>query len=112
MEGFEHRTFMKCAGTSGAGIALGATLGTASVGNTISFLSAPADTIFHNGKVLTVDKSFSIAQAVAIKDGIIAAVGTNDEISKWWGQETVEIDLQGKTVTPGLIDGHPHMAVG
>ncbi len=70
-----------------------------------------ADTILCNGKVLTVDKDFSIAEAVAIKDGLVAAVGTNDQISKWWGTELKEIDLAGKTVIPGIIDGHPHLAV-
>jgi predicted amidohydrolase YtcJ len=70
-----------------------------------------ADTILCNGKVLTVDEDFSIAEAVAIKDGLIAAVGTNDQISKWWGTKSKEIDLAGKTVIPGIIDGHPHLAV-
>src|SRR5262245_23213642 len=70
-----------------------------------------ADTILRNGKIVTVDRDFSIAEAVAIKDGFIAAVGTNDQISKWWGPDTQEIDLAGKTVIPGIIDGHPHLAV-
>src|SRR5262245_35380532 len=70
-----------------------------------------ADTVLCNGKVVTVDNDFSIAEAVAIKDGLITAVGTNDQISKWWGTETKEIDLAGKTVIPGIIDGHPHLAV-
>src|SRR5215813_6627642 len=70
-----------------------------------------ADTILRNGKVLTVDQDFSIAQAVAIKDGLIAAVGSNDQIAKWRGAATQYIDLAGKTVIPGIIDGHPHLAV-
>jgi predicted amidohydrolase YtcJ len=70
-----------------------------------------ADTILRNGKVLTVDQGFSIAQAVAIKDGLIAAVGSNDAIARWRGGATQEIDLGGKTVIPGIIDGHPHLAV-
>ena len=70
-----------------------------------------ADTILCNGKIFTVDKDFSIAEAVAIKDGLVAAVGTNDQISKWWGTESKEIDLASKTVVPGIIDGHPHLAV-
>jgi predicted amidohydrolase YtcJ len=70
-----------------------------------------ADTILSNGKILTVDKDFSIAEAIAIKDGIIAAVGTNDQMSRWRGTETKEIDLAGKTVVPGIMDGHPHLAV-
>jgi predicted amidohydrolase YtcJ len=69
-----------------------------------------ADTILCNGKILTVDTEFSIAEAVAIKDGLIAAVGTNHQISKWWGADTKEIDLAGRTVVPGIIDAHPHLA--
>ena len=70
-----------------------------------------ADIILCNGKIVTVDKDFSTAEAVAIKDGLVAAVGTNYEISSWWGTETKEFDLAGKTAIPGIIDGHPHLAV-
>jgi predicted amidohydrolase YtcJ len=105
-----RRAVLKGAGVGGAGLVLGAARGTDSFGAT-SFLSAPADTILLNGKILTVDQNFSIAQAIAIKDGMIAAVGTNDEISRWWGADTLEIDLQHKTVIPGIIDGHSHLAV-
>jgi len=68
-----------------------------------------ADLILHNGKVLTVDDNFTIAQAVAIAGNKIIAVGTNDEVLKKAGPNTQKIDLQGKTVTPGLIDSHRHM---
>lgn len=68
-----------------------------------------ADMILYNGKVVTVDKHFSIAQAVAVKDGVIVAVGKNDQILKLSSPETKRIDLQGKTVIPGLIDAHAHM---
>src|SRR5262252_9767397 len=70
-----------------------------------------ADIILCNGKIVTVDKDFSTSEAVAIKDGLVAAVGTNYEISSWWGTETKEFDLAGKTAIPGIIDGHPHLAV-
>src|SRR6185503_20134759 len=68
-----------------------------------------ADTILFNGKVLTVDKDFSIAQAVAIRDGRFLAVGSNNEVRKTSGPTTRMIDLRGRTVIPGLIDGHAHM---
>src|SRR5262249_55008652 len=70
-----------------------------------------ADTILCNGKVVTVDNDFSIAEAVAIKDGLIAAVGTNDQISKWWATEPKKIVLAGKTVMRGITAAHPHLAV-
>lgn len=69
---------------------------------------AAADTILVNGKIVTVDDRFTIAQAVAIKDGRIVAVGKTAEIVKLAGAGTKKIDLKGKTVIPGLIDNHSH----
>ena len=67
-----------------------------------------ADTILINGKVLTVDGQFSIREALAIRDGKIAAVGRSAEIRKLAGPKTRIIDLEGRTVIPGLIDSHIH----
>ncbi len=67
------------------------------------------DTILVNGKILTVDERFSIAQAVAIGDGRILTVGTNKDVEALAGRATRRIDLQGKTVVPGLIDNHMHL---
>ena len=69
--------------------------------------SAP-DTILFNGKIITVDDRFSIAQAVAIRGERFSAVGTNDEITKLAGPNTRRIDLRGRAVTPGFIDNHAH----
>jgi adenine deaminase len=71
--------------------------------------SAP-DLILYNGKIITVDSSFSIAQAVAIRSGRFVAVGTDDAVRRTAGASTKSIDLQGRTVIPGLIDGHLHNA--
>jgi predicted amidohydrolase YtcJ len=68
-----------------------------------------ADLILCNGKIITVDRDFSIAQAVAVKDGLIMAVGKNGQIRKLTGPKTTKIDLKGKTVIPGLMDAHAHM---
>ncbi|MEE8348379.1 MAG: amidohydrolase family protein, partial [Acidobacteriota bacterium] len=68
-----------------------------------------ADTILYNGKVLTVDAQFSVAEAVAVKDDRILAVGTSQDVLKLAGSNTLRIDLEGKTVTPGLIHTHVHM---
>jgi predicted amidohydrolase YtcJ len=67
-----------------------------------------ADTVLVNGKVLTVDTQFSTREALAVRDGKIAAVGSNAEIRKLSGPKTVVVDLQGRTVIPGLIDSHMH----
>jgi predicted amidohydrolase YtcJ len=74
-----------------------------------SIAKETADTILHNGKIITVDKDFSIAQAVAVKDGMIMAVGKNSQILKLSGPKTKKIDLKRKTVIPGLTDAHAHM---
>ncbi len=68
-----------------------------------------ADTVLYNGKVLTVDSNFTIAQAVAVRGNRITAVGTNDEVLRLAGPNTLRIDLKGKTVTPGLIHTHIHL---
>ncbi len=68
-----------------------------------------ADTVLLNGNVITVDPQDTIAQAVAIKDGLIQAVGSNEDIGALMGGKTKSIDLAGQSVTPGLIDPHNHM---
>jgi len=71
---------------------------------------AYADMVLYNGKVLTVDESFSVAEAVAIRDGKFLAVGETARILAMAGPNTRKIDLLGKTVTPGFIDTHLHQA--
>ena len=73
-----------------------------------AFAAETADTILVNGKVVTVDDRFTIAQAVAIRGGRIIAVGRNDDVRKLAGAQTREIDAGGRTVIPGLIDNHAH----
>ena len=75
----------------------------------------PAELIVHNGKVVTLDAKSTVAEAVAVRDGKILAVGTNAEILKLKGDKTRIIDAGGKTVLPGLYDSHVHptgVAVG
>jgi predicted amidohydrolase YtcJ len=68
----------------------------------------PADLIIHHAKVLTVDAKFRVAQAVAIKDGRILAVGDNEPVLKLKGAKTRIIDADGRVVLPGLYDSHVH----
>jgi len=70
--------------------------------------SAP-DLVLSNGKIITVDERFSIAQAVAIKGDRIVSVGSTQDITRLAGPGTRRIDLRGRAVTPGLIDNHMHL---
>src|SRR5262245_20081500 len=71
-----------------------------------------ADTILVNGHVVTVDKAFSIAEAIAIADGKFLAVGTNAAIRRTASPGTMVIDLHVLTMIPGLSDDHLHDACG
>ena len=64
-----------------------------------------ADLIFLNGRIATQDERRSVVQALAIKDGRILATGSGAEIRGYQGRS---IDLNGRTVIPGLIDSHSH----
>lgn len=70
--------------------------------------ATPADLVLTNGKILTVDATDSVAQAVAIAGGKIVAVGTTDAVEPYIGSKTNVVDLRGMTATPGLIDTHVH----
>ena len=72
-------------------------------------LCAQSDLILTNGKIITVDERFSIAQAVAIRGDRVVATGTDQEIARLAGPNTRRIDLKGKAVIPGLIDNHMHL---
>ncbi|HPJ66523.1 MAG TPA: amidohydrolase [Desulfobacteraceae bacterium] len=69
-----------------------------------------ADIVLYNGKILTVDKKFTIAQAVAINKDRIIAVGTSKQILALEKKgKTERVNLKGKTVVPGLIESHAHL---
>jgi len=68
-----------------------------------------ADIVFKNGTVYTVDNDNTTAEAVAVKDGMIIAIGSSSDISKYEGDGTEVVDLDGKTMTPGFIESHGHL---
>ncbi len=70
-----------------------------------------ADTILVNGRVFTLDARETVAQAVAIRDGLILKTGSSDVIRALAGPATRIVDLKGRTLTPGLIDTHNHLSV-
>jgi len=72
-----------------------------------------ADQIYINGHILTVDANNAVVEAIAVKGGKILAVGNSATISQLKGAQTEVIDLKGKTLIPGFIDGHSHfMSLG
>ena len=67
-----------------------------------------SDIVLINGKIITVDAKDSIVQALAIHNGKIASIGSNEKIMALAAKNAKVIDLRGRTVTPGLIDTHCH----
>ena len=72
----------------------------------------PADLVMLNGGIYTVDSQRSWAQAAAIDDGVIVAVGTNEEIGAYVGNDTEVVDLEGRMAMPGIHDSHVHPLEG
>ncbi|MGH9333319.1 MAG: amidohydrolase [Vicinamibacteria bacterium] len=68
-----------------------------------------ADLVLSNGKIITVDDRFTIAEAVAIRGERILAVGASADLARLAGPGTLRIDLEGRAVIPGLIDNHMHL---
>jgi predicted amidohydrolase YtcJ len=107
-----RRLFLKKAGAvAGTAAATGLATNPPSAGQTVPAGPAvrSADLILSNAKVITVDRDFTIAQAIAVAGDRILAVGRNDTMAAHTGPETRVVDLKGRTVTPGLIDGHAHL---
>lgn len=72
-----------------------------------------ADLVLRNGNVVTLDESMSPATAIATRGSKIVAVGDNEEVDRLIGDATQVIDLEGRTVIPGFIEGHGHfMSLG
>lgn len=71
-------------------------------------LQGNADLLLINGNIITVDAKDFVAQALAIQNGKIVAVGSNDQVRKHAAKDVRIIDLHGRTATPGMIDSHCH----
>ena len=74
----------------------------------VSLGAETADTIYLNGTILTINDTLPTAEAVAVKDGKILAVGPEVEVLKTVGESTKKINLAGKTMLPGFVDSHGH----
>ena len=93
---------------SARGAALAALAGLCLILPTSAASAQTADAVLFNGKILTVDKDFSVREALAIGHGQVLATGTNAAMKKLAGEHAKLIDLGGRTVIPGLTDGHIH----
>ncbi len=71
-----------------------------------------ADLVLVNGQVATLDDVTGVVSAIAIRDGLVQAVGSDDKITRYQGTATRVIDLGGRTVIPGLNDSHLHLVRG
>jgi predicted amidohydrolase YtcJ len=74
--------------------------------------SVPADSIYFNGKIATQDEARSFVTALAVRDGRICAAGADGMVLGYRGERTQVVDLQGRTVIPGLNDSHLHIIRG
>jgi predicted amidohydrolase YtcJ len=105
-----RRGFLKGAALGGIAVALGGRLGAARGQTTKD--NNMVDTILHNGRIKTLDPAKPDATAVAIKDGLFEATGSDAEIMRLRGDDTAVIDLAKHTVIPGLNDSHTHVIRG
>ena len=74
--------------------------------------SVPADSIYFNGKIATQDEARSFVTALAVRDGRICAAGADGMVLGYRGERTQVVNLQGRTVIPGLNDSHLHIIRG
>ena len=117
MRGFNRREFLKLSPIILGSAVLACSKGERRAAETaVRSPSAPltpapgtfAETIFMNGKVVTLDAADTVVQAVAIADGLILKTGSDKAIRSLIGPKTQVIDLRGRALTPGLIDAHIH----
>lgn len=93
---------------AGAALGLGAFIGPVAA----QTRSGPPELILHNGRVSTMDPTKPNATAVAIRGGVVMAVGTDREVVPTAGRQTRVVDVQQRRVIPGLTDSHMHIIRG
>lgn len=68
----------------------------------------PADLVVVDANILTIDDALPVAEAIAIREDRICAIGTREHVKSWIGVDTIVVDAQGKTIVPGFHDAHLH----
>ncbi len=101
---YTRRDFIK----AGAALGISGMVGCATSDGNPAPGAGPADTILLNGKIATQNERRSTVSALAIKDGRIYATGDNATVMAYRGADTRVVELNGRTVIPGLIDSHAH----
>src|SRR6056297_3678033 len=71
-----------------------------------------ADTIYAGGPIVTIEDAQPTAEAVAVKDGRIIAVGSLEQVSAHADEATTRFDLDGRAMIPGFVDSHGHVVMG
>lgn len=102
-----RRDFLKYMGVAASSVFTASMLDTAPVFATAP-VDGPADVIFKGGPVLTMNKDAPRAEAIAVRAGTIIAVGRLDDVQAFSGANTRLVDLNGRTLMPGLVDPHMH----
>ncbi len=90
-------------------LALGLAFGCGAPSGPETAATDAADTIYRGGPIVTVDDDNPSAEALAVRDGVIVAVGSEYEVMTLRGDDTEVVDLAGRTLTPGFVDGHAHV---
>ena len=104
-ENIDRRGVIKVA----AGAAASASLVAFSRGTSAAAASrGPADLVLHSGRVLVMDRRFSVVEAVAVRQGVVIAAGESRAMRRWIGRRTTTINLRGRTAMPGINDSHLH----
>jgi predicted amidohydrolase YtcJ len=91
-------------------IAASVAMGTVSEASRAAACDDAADKIYVNGAILTIDDRSPRVDALAVKDGLILAVGARPRVMKHRGQQTRVVDLGGRAMVPGFVDAHSHFA--
>ena len=109
----QRRQFLTVASAVSAAMATGVGGGKPARGQAATTPAMPAtpaaDLVLRNGKVITIDAASTVTEAVAVSGDRIVAVGPNDAMARHVGPMTCVVDLKGKSVMPGITDGHAHM---